>query len=176
VIAHLLLFDCVEIVLVELVVVKIANELLRFCDDWNLSSSFWWYTFSFFGSRNKYASSRRISGPSMWALRTTSASSRASAPPRRAGQQGEHADRCFYNSCMGAHVQYVMTPQPSIPASFDTTDAVFSRLNRRRCGCRGHWCWPGRRVVTNSRTPRAADREERVKDLQAMCVPLFDRR
>ena len=32
----------------------------------------------------------------------------------------------YYNSCMGAHAQYVITPQPRIPASFDTTDAVFS--------------------------------------------------
>ena len=32
----------------------------------------------------------------------------------------------FYKSCMEAHAQYVMTPQRSIPASFDTTDAVFS--------------------------------------------------
>jgi hypothetical protein len=32
----------------------------------------------------------------------------------------------YFKSCVGSHARYVVTPQPSIPASFDTTNAVFS--------------------------------------------------
>jgi hypothetical protein len=48
----------------------------------------------------------------------------------------------YYESNMGSHAMYVKTPQPSIPALFDTTDAVFSVSTVDGAGVAGVGCGP----------------------------------
>ena len=57
-------------------------------------------------------------------------------------KQFVEVDEAYYESCKGSLALYVTTPQPHIPSSFDTTNAVFSVSTVDGAGVAGVGCGP----------------------------------